>query len=43
MESAERELQAIKSSFSEEYDLCVESVESITVVIGNSDNIEDYV
>ena len=43
MESAERELQAIKSSFSEEYDLCVESVESVTVVIGNSDNIEDYV
>ena len=43
MESAEIELQAIKSSFSEEYDLCVESVESVTVVIGNSDNIEDYV
>lgn len=43
MESAESEMRAIRSFFSEEYDLCVESVESVTVVIGNSDNIEDYV
>ena len=43
MESAESEMRAIRSFFSEEYDLCVESVEGITVVIGNSDDLEDYI
>ncbi len=43
MESAESEMRAIRSFFSEEYDLCVESVEGITVVVGNNEDITDYI
>ena len=43
METAEAELRVIRPLFSEEYTLDVESIEGISVVIGNGDDITDYI